>query len=64
MCDVRSGTQDRTCQAPAKNAASHMSRKVGPMPKSYAWVKPGVWGAVIAAVAITILGFWSFSPTT
>jgi hypothetical protein len=28
--------------------------------KSYAWVKPGAWGAVIGAVGIMILGFWSF----
>ena len=28
--------------------------------KSYAWVKPGIWGAVIGVVGIMILGFWSF----
>ena len=28
--------------------------------KSYAWVKPGIWGACIGVVGIMILGFWSF----
>ena len=28
--------------------------------KSYAWLKPGIWGAVIGAAGIMILGFWEF----
>jgi hypothetical protein len=28
--------------------------------RSYVWVKPGIWGAVIGVVGIVILGFWSF----
>lgn len=28
--------------------------------KSYAWLKPGIWGAVIGAVVIIILGFSQF----
>jgi hypothetical protein len=28
--------------------------------KSYAWVKPGIGGAVIGVVGIMVLGFWSF----
>jgi hypothetical protein len=28
------------------------------------WVKPGVWGAIIGAVAIMILGFWEFGWLT
>ena len=28
--------------------------------KSYAWIKPGIWGAVIGVVGIMILGFWAF----
>jgi len=28
--------------------------------KSYAWLKPGLWGAVAGAVAIMILGFSQF----
>lgn len=30
------------------------------MAKSYPWLKPGIWGGVIGAVAIMILGFWQF----
>jgi hypothetical protein len=29
-----------------------------------AWAKPGVWGAVVGAVAIMILGFWQMGWTT
>ena len=29
-----------------------------------AWVKPGVWGAVVGAIAIMILGFWEMGWTT
>ena len=28
--------------------------------KSYAWLKPGVWGAVIGAVGLMIIGFSQF----
>ena len=28
--------------------------------KSYGWIKPSLWGAVIGIVAIMILGFWQF----
>jgi hypothetical protein len=28
--------------------------------RSYTWVKPGIWGAIIGVVGIMILGFWSF----
>ena len=30
------------------------------MTKAYPWLKPGIWGGVIGAVAIMILGFWQF----
>jgi hypothetical protein len=29
-----------------------------------AWVKPGIWGAVIGATAIMALGFWEMGWTT
>jgi hypothetical protein len=29
-----------------------------------AWVKPGIWGGVIGAIAMTIVGFWSFGWMT
>jgi hypothetical protein len=29
-----------------------------------AWVKPGMWGAVVGAIAIMILGFWEMGWTT
>ena len=29
-----------------------------------AWVKPGIWGAVIGAIAIMIFGFWQMGWTT
>lgn len=28
--------------------------------KSYPWLKPGIWGAVIGVVGIIVLGFWQF----
>jgi hypothetical protein len=28
--------------------------------KSYPWLKPGIWGAVIGVIGIMILGFWQF----
>ena len=28
------------------------------------WVKPGIWGAVIGAVAMSIAGFWGLGWTT
>jgi hypothetical protein len=28
--------------------------------KSYTWIKPGIWGAVIGVVGIMVLGFWTF----
>jgi hypothetical protein len=28
--------------------------------KSYTWLKPGIWGAVIGVIGIMILGFWQF----
>jgi hypothetical protein len=35
-------------------------RKVLMGTKSYTWIKPGIWGAVIGVVGITIVGFWAF----
>ena len=29
-----------------------------------AWVKPGIWGAIVGAIAIMILGFWQMGWTT
>jgi hypothetical protein len=29
-----------------------------------AWVKPGVWGGVVGAIAIMIVGFWQIGWTT
>jgi hypothetical protein len=28
--------------------------------KSYPWLKPGIWGGVIGAIGIMVLGFWQF----
>ena len=28
--------------------------------KSYPWLKPGIWGAIVGAIAIMVLGFWQF----
>jgi hypothetical protein len=28
--------------------------------KSYPWLKPGIWGALIGVIGIMILGFWQF----
>jgi hypothetical protein len=28
--------------------------------KSYPWLKPGIWGAVIGVFGIIVLGFWQF----
>src|SRR6266849_918944 len=28
------------------------------------WVKPGIWGAVVGAVAMCIVGFWGLGWTT
>ena len=28
------------------------------------WVKPGIWGAVVGAPAIMIVGFWQMGSTT
>jgi hypothetical protein len=28
--------------------------------KSYPWLKPGIWGGLVGAVVIMILGFWQF----
>ena len=28
--------------------------------RSYPWLKPGIWGALIGIVGIVILGFWQF----
>ena len=28
------------------------------------WVKPGIWGAIVGAIAIMILGFWQMGWTT
>lgn len=28
--------------------------------KSYPWLKPGIWGAVIGMIGIMVLGFWQF----
>lgn len=28
--------------------------------KSYTWLKPGVWGAVIGIAGIVVVGFWQF----
>jgi len=29
-----------------------------------AWVKPGIWGAIVGAITIMILGFWQMGWTT
>ena len=29
-----------------------------------AWLKPGIWGAVVGAIAIMVLGFWEMGWTT
>jgi hypothetical protein len=29
-----------------------------------AWLKPGIWGAVVGAIAIMILGFWQMGWVT
>jgi hypothetical protein len=29
-----------------------------------AWVKPGVWGGVVGAIAMMIIGFWAMGWTT
>jgi hypothetical protein len=28
--------------------------------KIYPWLKPGIWGAIVGAIAIMVLGFWQF----
>ena len=28
--------------------------------RSYPWLKPGIWGAIIGVIGIMILGFWQF----
>jgi len=28
--------------------------------KSYPWLKPGIWGAVVVRIVIMVLGFWQF----
>ena len=28
--------------------------------KSYPWLKPGIWGAIIGAIVIMVVGFWQF----
>jgi hypothetical protein len=28
--------------------------------KSYRWLKPGIWGAVVGAIVIMVVGFWQF----
>ena len=28
--------------------------------KSYSWLKPGIWGAVVGIVGIMVTGFWQF----
>jgi hypothetical protein len=28
--------------------------------KSHPWLKPGIWGAIVGAIAIMVLGFWQF----
>ena len=32
--------------------------------KAPAWLKPGIWGAIIGAITITIFGFWQMGWTT
>ena len=29
-----------------------------------AWVKPGIWGGIVGAIAMMIVGFWSFGWVT
>jgi hypothetical protein len=28
--------------------------------KSYPWLKPGIWGAIVGAIVIMVVGFWQF----
>jgi hypothetical protein len=28
--------------------------------RSYSWLKPGIWGAIIGVIGIMVLGFWQF----
>jgi hypothetical protein len=32
--------------------------------KAPEWLKPGIWGAVIGAIAISVVGFWQMGWTT
>jgi hypothetical protein len=43
-----------------KSLSPESGRKVAVGAKSYAWIKPGIWGAVIGVIGIMILGFWAF----